>query len=77
MAISPALKQPQLSKYNQSHRFLGLWVEGQGRDCLEVLLSLLSSIYENASQLKSESDSCFILYTRHQDLVMRYSENLS
>lgn len=56
------LRQSRLSKYHQSHRFSELEVEGQDRDCLEVLLDYMSSIFEKPSQLKTESESFTSFY---------------
>ena len=56
------LRQSELSKYHQSHRFSELGVEGQDRDCLEVLLDYMSSICEKPSQLKTEGESFTSFY---------------
>ena len=55
-------RQSQLSKYHKSHRFSALGVEGQDKDCLDVLLDYVSSICEKPSQLKMESESFTSFY---------------
>ena len=55
-------RQSQLSKYHKSHRFSALGVEGQDKDCLDVLLDYVSSLCEEPSQLKMESESFTSFY---------------
>ena len=61
-AISPAIGSFSFLNTTNLTDFSGLGVEGQGWDCLEVLLNYMSSICEKASQLKSESDSFTSFY---------------